>query len=324
MDSRKYRLTIFAAFIGLSLFIYIYVVGSTPMQKDLKFISQSKDSTNKHTGTIAPLQLSKPITALRGKKMSLNAWDVKHMSDSINKVYIDSLNNRNLTDTIYFAHIGANIGSFPEILDSPTHAGHEMHLHQLFNRKNLSKRGVIIEAVPSVFATLKENAEKFNYVPPEYHLMNVAVGDKNGTTTFYSVDADLIKKEKFSAQIPNWFYYQIGSFDIQHILKNMDHSQPWSRPALDYIKNITVTVVDADYIVNFLGGYINLLYVDAEGYDWNIVKSFLKYSPSFILFEVKHVKNDVWKTLSHHHYACADSDPSPHNSLGNIFCVLMV
>ncbi len=141
-------------------------------------------------------------------------------------------------------------------------------------------KGLLIEPVPYCFERLKENfgdAKRFS-------LEQVAIGKAAGKAPFYFVDQNALKS---LPDLP-FFFDQLGSFDRNHILKHLDSTlEP-------FIIERDVEVCTLSDVLRRNGiRDLHLLHIDAEGYDYEILKTldFAVYAPTLILIEHKHLSD---------------------------------
>ena len=171
--------------------------------------------------------------------------------------------------SVFFVQIGSNDG----IQGDP--------LHDLII-KHADWQGIFVEPVKYVFERLKRNyANSTRFV-----FENVAIGKENGRAQFYHVAERTTNGVR--EQLPYW-YDQLGSFDRGHILRHLDgRLEPYiieeeikciSLPALLERNNVAA---------------IDLLHVDAEGFDYEVIAQFPfeRFRPYLILFEHKHLTAD--------------------------------
>ncbi|HEX8357038.1 MAG TPA: FkbM family methyltransferase, partial [Segetibacter sp.] len=137
--------------------------------------------------------------------------------------------------------------------------------------------GVLIEPIPFLFTQLKDN-----YYDERNRLifLNIAISsDDDSCKILYTID------ESRRREVPDW-YFQLASFKkeglFHHDIPNVD----------SYIKPISVPTLPIQRIINdHMEGRIDLLHIDAEGYDLEIVKTvdFTKSAPKIILVEYLHL-----------------------------------
>lgn len=163
----------------------------------------------------------------------------------------------------YFVQIGANDGSQQDPLR--------------FVRERYSWSGLMVEPVPYVFARLKAN---WGHVP-QLVLDNVAVADRDGVLPFYhpAQAAD-------TANLPSW-YDGLGSFSKENVLKHADLIP-------DIAQRIVATDVPCLTLASLCCKHaitrIDVLHIDAEGYDARIVRQldFAQLRPRLIIYEHFH------------------------------------
>jgi FkbM family methyltransferase len=144
-------------------------------------------------------------------------------------------------------------------------------------RQNPAWRVVFIEPLPHVFRRLMANYPQL----PNYSFENVAISRERGVRRMYYV-SDEIKKVR--PDVPFW-YDQLGSFDVNHILK-VDERYGFGpfitseevpcEPLADTLARNGITRMD-------------LLHIDAEGYDFEVIKQLdlTEQAPRAILYEHK-------------------------------------
>jgi FkbM family methyltransferase len=145
--------------------------------------------------------------------------------------------------------------------------------------KKCSNKVLLIEPVKYNFDQLKNRFKNYKNIIFE----NVAIGDKNELIDFFHVlesSIDKLKKHWASG---------IGSFSKEHILK---HRTKRFQIAEEDIKCIKIKAITFNKLVEkYKIEYINKLMIDAEGFDYNIIKSidFKKIFIKEIIFEKKHL-----------------------------------
>ncbi|MCC5918316.1 MAG: FkbM family methyltransferase [Cryomorphaceae bacterium] len=152
--------------------------------------------------------------------------------------------------------------------------------HDPLHRIVLSRHNwavVLVEPVPQIFQRLKRN------YPTEdrFHFEQVAINDGKSAPFYYVDESELHKSGIF----PDWAG-MLSSFDRNHILKHLDGAlAPFIRTV--ELPGMTLPDVFKKHNVNTL----HLLHIDAEGYDWRILKqlNLRKYQPAVILFEYAHL-----------------------------------
>jgi FkbM family methyltransferase len=146
---------------------------------------------------------------------------------------------------------------------------------------NAKWTGLLIEPVPYCVAKLRSMYKDRN----RFTVDPVAVGTSQGTTAFYYVSQSA---NNALPDLPFW-YDQLGSFDRQHILKHFNgRLEP-------FIVRMDVNVEPLNAILVRHGlTKIDFLHIDAEGYDFEVIRSldFRVHSPSSILVEHKHLSTD--------------------------------
>ena len=145
--------------------------------------------------------------------------------------------------------------------------------------KKCSNKILLIEPVKYNFDQLKNRFKNYKNIIFE----NIAIGEKNELIDFFHVlesSIDKLKKHWSSG---------IGSFSKEHILK---HRTKRFLIAEKDIKCIKVKAMTFNKLIEkYKIEYINKLIIDAEGFDYKIIKSinFKKIFIKEIMFEKKHL-----------------------------------
>jgi FkbM family methyltransferase len=169
-------------------------------------------------------------------------------------------------------------------------------------------RGVLLEPVPYLFGKLKENVAKSQNrqsaeTKSRLHLMNAALSDQNGAQDFFIV-TDEFAEEK--PEETHALKHQIGSFDKNHITKHLIklYRRGELKHEVDhYITTIKVDAMTPDRVVDSFrksgvaarDGTIDILIIDAEGFDLSVLQSFMRIAdlrPAIIVYETLHLKRD--------------------------------
>ena len=162
---------------------------------------------------------------------------------------------------VKFLQIGANDGEFGDICGP------------LARRYGWS--GVAVEPVPEIFERLVATYDTFPKITP----LNAAIGIRDGKAVFYKVDH------------PHPAAQQLGSFRKDVILKHAkDFKKKLGLILEEVIVEIEVEVISVNTLLKDLSD-LSCMFVDAEGYDWEIINSidFDLTHPDMIYFETAHV-----------------------------------
>ncbi len=179
--------------------------------------------------------------------------------------FIRSYVKKNASDgaDFFFIQVGSNDGQ----------SGDPIHGYI----KEYGWKGVLIEPVPFLFEKLKKTYQGFDGL----HFENVAIGKEDGTMPFYRI------ARKTEPDMAYW-YDQLGSFKKDVVMSH------WERiPNED--KHFVTEEVRVMSLNSLLKKYhpakIDLLHIDAEGYDYEIIKlvPFSTLSPAMILYEHQHL-----------------------------------
>ena len=145
--------------------------------------------------------------------------------------------------------------------------------------KKCSNKVLLIEPVKYNFDQLKNRFKNYKNIIFE----NIAIGEKNELIDFFHVlesSIDKLKKHWSSG---------IGSFSKEHILKHRTKRFQITEKDIKCIKIKAMTF--NKLIEKYKIEYINKLIIDAEGFDYKIIKSinFKKIFIKEIMFEKKHL-----------------------------------
>lgn len=139
--------------------------------------------------------------------------------------------------------------------------------------------GILVEPVPELYERLTDNYRE----KAGLRLLNVAIAEANGVRPFFWV-------------VPKpgdpWWVDQLGSFNRDVILSHAN--------AVPHIEDrVQVLDVPSRTLESLVSEYgikrIDFLHIDAEGFDFEILKTInfrTSWSPRFILYEQKHLGDD--------------------------------
>jgi len=184
---------------------------------------------------------------------------------TINKVLNFLFNNKKIDCLI---QIGANDGLRFDILNQYI--------------KKYKTKSILVEPIKKSFNQLTENYKDYSNVIFE----NLAISVNNQISHLYKIDDS--KEEKYKSE----HFKGIMSFDKGHLIKHGVKK-----------KDIVKEDVESTSINNLIKKHkldmVDLLFVDAEGYDADIIEDFLKTSlmRPIIIFEYLHVSNKKFKDL---------------------------
>ena len=158
--------------------------------------------------------------------------------------------------------------------------GERFDLLNLYIKKYPCK-SLLVEPIKEYFNKLRENYKNHNFIIFE----NSAISVGNDIQKIYKVNTKYLNN--YSNHIPG-----ISSFDKGHLIKHGVKNR--------HIVSVPVTSISMLSLIkkhNF--NSLDLLYIDAEGYDGNIVIDFLMTSPlrPIIILEYIHIHKDIFKNL---------------------------
>lgn len=159
-------------------------------------------------------------------------------------------------------------------------------------------KGVLVEPLPHIFDRLRDN---YRQCGNRITLKNVGIASKNGVMPFYFVghveDAQV-------EGLPDW-YELIGSFDKNVVLSHKNLVPDISdRISVTEVPCVTFETLCREIEVR----QVDLLHIDAEGYDYEILKSinFDSMRPILLIYEHLHLgdsdKAECEARLSHYGY----------------------
>jgi FkbM family methyltransferase len=167
-----------------------------------------------------------------------------------------------LQPNLFFVQIGSCDGS----------SGDPLYLH--IQRHGWS--GVLVEPLPHLYRELCAAYEGQSGLQFE----NAAIAEQSGLRSFYYL-CDT------TDPMPLW-YRQLGSFNRNHVLKHRDVI-----PNIEhYLRCVSVPCVTFEELaVRRQIVTVNLLHIDAESYDYQILRTIdlAKYYPDLIIYEHRHL-----------------------------------
>jgi FkbM family methyltransferase len=147
--------------------------------------------------------------------------------------------------------------------------------------KKYKIKSLLIEPIKENFNKLRENYKNLDFITLE----NSAISINNEISHLYRVNP--LYEKKYGSHIP-----AIPSFDKKHLI---NHGVKNRHIIQEKINSITIKdLIEKHNIKN-----IDLLFIDAEGYDGKIVYDFFLNSKirPIIIFEYIHVENNFFKDL---------------------------
>jgi len=137
---------------------------------------------------------------------------------------------------------------------------------------------LLVEPVPFYYSKLKDNYSENDFVKLE----KSAISKKSGTISMYIVKRDYL--DKYDEHIKG-----INSVNKKHLNKHNVKS--------NHIEKISVECLSPkDLLKKYKINNSDLVFIDAEGYDGDIVISFLDYInfQPIIIFEFIHIEYDIF------------------------------
>ena len=142
-------------------------------------------------------------------------------------------------------------------------------------------KSILVEPIIEYFEDLKKNYKNFENV----HFENSAITADNKEREIFLVN-------KKNLQNYDEHVRGINSFDKNHLIKHGVNSN-------HIIKKKINCISISSLLIKYNISNLDLLFIDAEGYDADILLDFLNNSKQepIIIFEYVHIKNDVLKNL---------------------------
>tara|TARA_Y100000741_G_scaffold302730_1_gene244440 strand:+ start:502 stop:1251 length:750 start_codon:yes stop_codon:yes gene_type:complete len=181
------------------------------------------------------------------------------------RLILENIFNKQKIDQLI--QIGANDGiSFDEIN---------------FFIKKYKVKSILVEPIKENFNKLKNNYKDLDFIQFE----NAAISNKKEVNHLYKVNPKFINY--YDDHIP-----AIPSFDKKHLLS---HGVKNSHIVKEKVNSLSVK----DLVTKFKIDNLDLFFVDAEGYDGNIVLDLLNETElrPIIIFEYVHINNKIFNNL---------------------------
>lgn len=151
------------------------------------------------------------------------------------------------------------------------------------NRSNW--KGLLLEPNPRVYARLVKTLAVSS---PTCQALNVAISEEGGVMPFYLVrDPELCRGGHFSDQV--------SSFDRNHVEKMVVKFGYSKAEASEWIEETKVDTMTFASLLDLLPGqHLDLLFIDAEGADFRLLKTFpfARSRPRMLVFEFTHLTAD--------------------------------
>lgn len=146
-------------------------------------------------------------------------------------------------------------------------------------------RGVLLEPEPQAFSQLQQTYHD----EPQLTLMNCALTDRDGPANLYRIQPGV-------DGMPDWSR-QIATLDVDTLRRHQDGVPAYGiqggiKDIDRWIECIQVEGISFDHLLDLMGtSTIDLLQIDAEGYDGHIIQRFpfKRVQPSLIHYEHMHL-----------------------------------
>lgn len=187
-------------------------------------------------------------------------------------------------DDFFFVQIGANDG----VTNDP--------LHEYVCKYDL--KGLAVEPQEEVFKSLEKN-----YLGKNVTCIKAIVSNTTGLVNFYSVKDSLLNEDNMKSMTG------ISTLNKEVLRKTLKRKLSKDSNVDDFIKESSVLAVTFDELLkNNNVSKISFLQIDAEGYDFEILKqlNFNFFKPDVINFESMHLSQSDYdsaiKLLESHNY----------------------
>ena len=148
--------------------------------------------------------------------------------------------------------------------------------------KKYKIKSILVEPIKKTFDDLVENYNNYNNVIFE----NVAISVNNQISHLYKINHS--KEKKYRSE----HFKGIMSFDKNHLIK---HGVKKNHIIKEDVQSTSINNLIKKHNLDM----VDLLFIDAEGYDVDIIEDFFKTSllRPIIIFEYLHVSNQKFKDL---------------------------
>jgi FkbM family methyltransferase len=171
-------------------------------------------------------------------------------------------------------------------------------LNHLINRPDTRWRGVLVEPVAHLFAKL---SERYGH-DAALRLERAAIGERDGTIEIHRLQT--------TAEDSLWLQ-QIPSLDRALLQRNAREFGQAERPTVtEVVPCLSVATLLARYQMD----HLDLLVIDAEGWDWRLLRQFdlARLEPKLILYEHQHLvpaeRAQAHQFLAQHSYEWAETE----------------
>jgi FkbM family methyltransferase len=173
-------------------------------------------------------------------------------------------------EEVHFIQVGAHDGTHNDPIS-------------LFRHKP-NWHGLLLEPNPRVYARLVKTLAS----SPQCQALNFALSEAGGTLPFYRVrNPETCRGGHFADQV--------SSFDRAHVEKMVIWFGYFKAEAGDWIEEVQVnTVTFAELLDRMPNQSLDLLFIDAEGADFRLLKTFPfeRLRPRMLVFEFAHLSPD--------------------------------
>ncbi|MBD2150285.1 FkbM family methyltransferase [Pseudanabaena sp. FACHB-1277] len=140
-------------------------------------------------------------------------------------------------------------------------------------------RGILVEPIPHYAQMLRDNYSDTN----RFKVEESAIFEESTSISMFLVDEE--ESSRTGQKIEPWLR-GVASIDKSHVIKHL------SSNLHKYVKEIPVsTLTVPDLLSKYCINHIDLLHIDAEGFDYMILRQFdfEEIHPRVVLFECKHL-----------------------------------
>lgn len=198
----------------------------------------------------------------RHPRIAYYVYKLRFFSWKPSSVYIDGILDTfaDRKQDVFFIQIGSNEGTSGDPLHSRI--------------KKFQWRGILIEPLPEVYKRLRKNYASRKGL----HFENAAIAKTPGKLDFYTLKET--RDNKSSSQASSFIYDVIAK--QRPFVKDFD-----KRLQVRKIRAVTLEQLFMKYQV----ARLDLLHIDAEGFDFEILKmfDFVRFKPEVLMFESEHL-----------------------------------
>lgn len=160
---------------------------------------------------------------------------------------------------------------------------------------NYAKKAVLVEPISDLIHKIENN---YKYFEGELHIENAAVASHSSS----SMKIYFLKKDSWDEYMEKWGKHPtlIASQDIETVARKIAERLALSREEAEKrISTITPNIISIEDIIKKHNiDSVDLLQIDAEGYDFEIIKTIKSNFPKIINFESMNLTRRDWREFA--------------------------